>query len=156
MIRKSTLASLAILAVSVGLCGNVPAGAAPPADAVKEVVDYYYHGQNEGPTLVDAKLCKVVHDLECKTEIGSEPVSEGDTINVWMQFFVPSDAVYDDIMVEYAHEGVPRRLTPYSIKGSIRYRVVDQHKLSKPGAWKITIKKGTQSLKSFNLEVAEK
>jgi hypothetical protein len=156
MIQKPVIALLGGIVMFWMLSGAVRVDAAPPADAIKQVIDYYYNGQNEGPTLVDAKICKTVHDLQCKTEIGDGPVPKGDTIHLWMQFFVPNDAVYDDIMVEYAHEGVPRSLTPYTIKGSIRYRVVDQHKLNKPGTWKITVKKGTTNLKTFNLEVSDK
>jgi len=156
MIRNSMGALFGIIGIWMALGGAVSVAAAPPADLVKQVIDYYYQGQNEGPVLVDATLCKVVHDLECKNALAGGSLPEGETINVWLQFFVPEDAVYDDIMVEYTHEGVPRRLTPYTIKGSIRYRVVDRHKLNKTGDWKITVKKGTQALKTFNLKVTEK
>jgi len=156
MKHASIVALIAVMGIFAAMGSVRPAQAAPPADLVKQVVDYYYEGQNEGPTLVDAKLCKVVHNLECKTALDPGAVPEGETVNVWMQFFVPEDAVYDDIMVEYSHEGVPRRLTPYTIKGSIRYRVVDRHKLNKPGSWKITVKQGTENLKNFELRVVEK
>jgi hypothetical protein len=80
----------------------------------------------------------------------------GEAINVWMQFFVPKGASYDDIVVEYKHEGVPRNLKAHKIEGSIRYRVVDRYKLDKPGKWTIAIKKGLTNLKMFNITVVEK
>jgi hypothetical protein len=40
--------------------------AAPPAKMVKEVVDYFYEGQTEGPILADAKLCKTVKSISCE------------------------------------------------------------------------------------------
>lgn len=155
MTRKPVRVLIGMIGLLVAAGAGATVEAVPPADAIKQVVDYYYHGQNEGPVLVEAKVCKTVHKLECKTEMDTESVPKGETVNVWMQFFVPEDAVYDDIMIEYTHEGVPRRLIPYSIKGSIRYRVVDQYKLNKTGSWEITIKKGTQGLKTFALEVVE-
>jgi len=132
------------------------AAAAPPAKAVKEVVDYFYNGQNEGPILIDSNLCKSVKDLECEQAIEPNAVVLGDLIQVWMQFFVPRGGVYDDIMVEYKHEGIPRNLNAHKIEGSIRYRVVDKYKIDKPGNWTVTIKKGLTSLKEFQITVIQK
>jgi hypothetical protein len=129
--------------------------AGPPPKAVKEVVDYFYSGQAQGPILTDAKLCKSIAALECETAIDPKAVALGEVIHVWMQFFVPKGAMYDDIIVEYKHEGVPRHLKARSVEGSIRYRVVDKFKLDKPGKWTITIKKGTANLKAFNFTVVE-
>lgn len=138
-----------VLGQSVGM-------AAPPPKNVKEVVDYFYNGQAQGPILTDAKLCKGVKALECETAIDPKAVMLGDLIHVWMQFFVPKGAVYDDIIVEYKHEGVPRHLKARTVEGSIRYRVADKFKLDKPGKWTITIKKGVDNLKAFNITVVEK
>ena len=82
-------------------------------------------------------------------------VAKGETLNVWMMFFVPKGASYDDILVEYKHEGIPRRLTPHKIEGSIRYRVVDKNSVDKPGEWTITIKKGITKLKDFKIKVVK-
>jgi hypothetical protein len=73
-----------------------------------------------------------------------------------MQFFVPKGATYDDIMVEYKHEGVPRNLAAHKVEGSIRYRLADGYKLDKVGKWTITIKKGLTVLKAFDVNVVEK
>lgn len=129
---------------------------APPAKSIKEVVDYFYTGQEDGPILVDAKLCASIKDLECQQAINTEAVTLGTLIHVWMQFFVPKDGVYDDIMVEYKHEEIPRNLNAHEIRGSIRYRVVDKYKVDKPGKWTITIKKGITSLKQFQITVTPK
>jgi hypothetical protein len=135
----------------------IPASeAAPPADTIKAVVDYYYEGSDEGPVLVDSKLCTEVQDLQCVGETDPATVAVGDTIMVWMQFFVPKDVTADDIMVEYAHEGVPRGLKPHKVDASIRYRVVDRYPLKKVGKWAIVIKKGTIPLKRFDIDVVER
>ncbi len=130
--------------------------AAPPAKSVKEVVDYFYNGQKDGPILIDSNLCKSIKDFECEQAIEPSAVALGDLIHVWMQFFVPKGGAYDDIMVEYNYEGVPRNLNAHKVEGSIRYRVVDKYKVDKPGKWTITIKKGLTNLKEFQITVIQK
>lgn len=146
-----------LLAFSLGLLLvlNTAAVAAPTAKMVKEVVDYYYNGQKEGPILTEAKLCKAVKNYECTETFNPENVTKGETINVWMRFFVPKGASYDDILVEYKHEGIPRRLTPHKIDSSIRYRLVDKNSVDKPGNWTITVKKGISKLKEFKINVVK-
>jgi hypothetical protein len=132
------------------------ATAAPPAKSVKEVVDYFYSGQKEGPILTDSNLCKSIKDLECEQPLEPNAIALGDLIYVWMQFFVPKGGVYDDILVEYTHEGVPRNLNAHKVESSIRYRVVDKYKVDKLGKWTITIKKGLTNLKEFQITVIKK
>jgi hypothetical protein len=148
------------IAITVGfgifLTLTAPDGmAAPPAKSVKEVVEYYYSGQNEGPILIDSNLCSSIKDLQCEQAAQPNAVMLGDLIYVWMQFFVPKGGVYDDIMVEYKHEGVPRNLNAHKVEGSIRYRIADKYKLDKPGKWTITIKKGLTNLKEFQITVSQ-
>ena len=144
----------AFLAISVWA---IPASeAAPPADTIKSVVDYYYEGGDEGPVLVESKLCTDIQDLECVGEIDPKSVGVGDTVMVWMQFFVPKGVTAADIMVEYAHEGVPRWLKAHKVESSIRYRVVNRYQLNKAGKWAIVIKKGTTPLERFDIEAVER
>ena len=155
MIRKTNFYYLLAVVLGLLLLIGTGAAAAPTAKVVKEVVAYYYNGQKEGPILTEAKLCQSVKDLEC-TELSSpNSISKGETLSVWMQFFVPKGASYDDIMVEYKHEGIPWRLTPHKIEGSIRYRLVDKSKLDKPGNWTITVKRGINKLDEFKVKVVE-
>ena len=123
---------------------------------VKEVVDYFYDGQTEGPVLTDAKMCKTVKSLTCEEPADPKAFTLGEPIRIWMQFFVPKGGTYDDIFVEYKHEGVPRNLTAHKVEGSIRYRLVDSYKLNKLGKWKIIIKKGVTDLKAFDVNVIDK
>jgi hypothetical protein len=130
--------------------------AAPPAKMVKEVVDYFYEGQAEGPILTDAKLCKTVKSFICEEPADPKAFTAGEPVRTWMQFFVPKGSSYDDIIVEYKHEGVPRNLASHQVEGSIRYRLVDSYKLNKVGKWTITIKKGLTVLRAFDVNVIEK
>ena len=138
--------SVIIGTTNVGLivlfCTN--AMAVPDADMVKEVIDYYYQGQEQGPILAEAKICKTVEALECVE--GIEPSSFP---------LVPKGATYDDILVEYRYEGTPWRVQPHKVESSIRYRVVDSFKLNKAGNWAITVRKGPNTLKTFDVKVTE-
>jgi hypothetical protein len=156
MKKKITLLSLTIAFCILTIFGFSSAVAAPKASVVKEVVDYFYNGQEEGPILVESKLCKTIKSLNCEEVLDSNVISMGEPIKVWAQFFVPKGGVYDDIFVEYKHEGVPRHLKARKVEGSIRYRFVDTYKPDKLGKWTITIKKGLTDLKTFDIEVNKK
>ena len=155
MIRRTSYCYLLAFSLGLLLVLNTAAVAAPTAKMVKEVVDYYYNGQKEGPILTEAKLCKAVKNYECTETLNPNNVTKGETINVWMRFFVPKGASYDDILVEYKYEGIPRRLTPHKIDSSIRYRLVDKNSADKPGNWTITVKKGISKLKEFKINVVK-
>jgi hypothetical protein len=158
MTKKPALSLLFITPILMSLLVFCPlnAMAAPTAKMVNEVVDYFYNGQKEGPVLAGAKLCKSIEALNCEDTMDANAVPMGEPLKVWMQFFVPKGAAFDDIIVEYKHEGVPRHLTSHKVEGSIRYRVVDTYKLDKPGKWTITIKKGVANLKEFKINVIKK
>ena len=158
MTIKFSLSSRFVTPIIIILLAFCPlkAMAAPTAKMVNEVVDYFYNGQQEGPILADAKLCKSIDALNCQEIMDANAVPMGEPIKVWMQFFVPKGATYDDIIVEYKHEGVPRNLTAHKVEGSIRYRLVDKFKLDKVGKWTITIKKGVANLKEFKINVIKK
>lgn len=130
--------------------------AAPTSKMVKEVVDYYYEGQADGPILTDASVCKTVKALNCEAPANPKAFTAGEPARIWMQFFVPKGATYDDIIVEYKYEGVPRNLASHKVEGSIRYRLVDSYQLNKVGKWTITIKKGLTVLKTFDVNVVAK
>ena len=156
MTKKVLMGAFVLAFWGMFVLGQAPGMAAPPAQNVKEVIDYFYNGQAQGPILTDSKLCKDIKALECEAAVDPTAVALGDVLHVWMQFFVPKGAMYDDIIVEYKHEGVPRHLNARSVESSIRYRVVDKYKLDKPGKWTINIKKGVSNLKAFNITVIEK
>jgi hypothetical protein len=156
MTKNIVIVVFTLFCLTFLLLGPINAMAAPGADTVKNVVDYYYNGQKEGPILTDSKLCKDIKALECGEALNANAVNLGSVVNVWMQFFVPYGAKYDDIIVEYKHEGVPRHLTAYTVKGSIRYRVADKYKVDKPGKWTISVKRGIKSLKEFAITVNKK
>jgi hypothetical protein len=130
--------------------------AAPDAKAIREVVDYFYNGQKEGPVLTDSKLCKNIKDLDCQDQSELNNISMGEPVKIWMQFFVPKGGTYDDIFVEYKQNTTPRNLQAHKIESSIRYRLVDVYKPDKIGDWTVTIKWGSKILKTLNFKVVAK
>ena len=156
MKKKIALLSFALTFCNFLIFFNFNAMAAPEAKKIREVVDYFYNGQKEGPVLIDAKLCKSIKDFECQDQLEGNTLSMGEPVKVWMQFFVPKGELYDDIFVEYKHNGIPRNLQAHKVEGSIRYRLVDTYKPDKIGDWTVTIKRESKSLKMLNFKVTKK
>lgn len=156
MKKKIALFSFALTFCNFLILFNFNAMAAPEAKNIREVVDYFYNGQKEGPVLTDSKLCKSIKGVKCQDQLESNTISMGEPVKVWMQFFVPKGDLYDDIFVEYKHNGIPRNLQAHKVEGSIRYRIVDTYKPDKIGGWSVTIKRGSKSLKMFNFKVMKK
>lgn len=156
MKKKAALHSLAIAICTFSILISANAIAAPDAEKTREVVDYFYNGQKEGPILIDSKLCKNIKGLECQDRLEANTLSMGETLKVWMQFFVPKDELYDDIFVEYKHNGIPRNLQTHKVEGSIRYRLVNAYKPDKTGDWTVTINRGSKKLNTLNFKVIKK
>ena len=156
MKKKIALLSFALTFCNFLIFFNSNVMAAPEAEKIREVVDYFYNGQKEGPVLIDSKLCKSIKDLECQDQLESNTTSLGEPVKVWMQFFVPKGDMYDDIFVEYKQNGIPRNLKAHKVAGSIRYRLVDTYKPDKIGDWTVTIKRGSKSLKILSFKVMKK
>jgi hypothetical protein len=153
-VKRATI-TIGVTIASIGMLLCTNAMAVPTAEMVKQVIDYYYYGQDQGPILAEAKLCKTVEALECVEQIEAGSFPLGETVKVWMRFLVPQGATYDDILVEYKYEGTPWRVQPHKVEGSIRYRVIDSFKLNKAGNWSISIRKGPHTLQTFDVKVVE-
>ena len=69
MTKKSATIVFTLVLGSLFILSAPVTMAAPPAKAVKEVVDYFYSGQKDGPILTDSKLCKSIKTLECEQPI---------------------------------------------------------------------------------------
>jgi hypothetical protein len=76
MTKKPALSLLFITPIIIGLLVFCPlnAKAAPTAKMVNEVVEYFYSGQQEGPILADAKLCKSIEALNCEETMDANAV----------------------------------------------------------------------------------
>ena len=58
MKRKQSIIRLFVVGLGFLLLLNTGADAAPTAKMIKEVVDYYYSGQSEGPILTEPSCAR--------------------------------------------------------------------------------------------------
>lgn len=151
-------------AATIVLALLIPAAAhaeKPDPTTAWNVVSYYFNGADEGPLLMDSKLC-----LDVDTEKGSETrwecvkpagdsVPKGTTVSAWTKWLVPKGGDYDDIMIQFVHEGMVRTTKDVKLTESLRMRTFRSDKLSKAGAWEIRILRGGEPVKKYTITVTE-
>ena len=139
----------AVLAAAIAFAQDGGAAAAPalpppPTDEVRHVMDYFYNGKDRGPVLVELKACIKVDsakDSPTKSECIEEakgPVKVNTTILGWTMWFMPKGAVYDDVSLQFAHEGTVRSTVDVKLDSEGRSRTWRPQSLSKKGKWTIT------------------
>jgi hypothetical protein len=116
----------------------------PTAEEVKHVIDFYYHGQDEGLILADVKLCEDVYTKgeqknECMGERTADALQEGEKTNVWMMFMVPNKVPPQKIMLQLNHRGMTMSVKRTQVTSAIRYRTWEKIKFDRPGDWTIAI-----------------
>lgn len=160
------LAMCALMAWSGGAMAQDAASApaaepvkAPSADAVRDTWNYFYKAQGQGPVLVEAKLCTEVgkegpNKFECTVEVPAEGVKANTSVMVWQSYLVPQGDSIEDLMVQTRQGNVVRETKDVKLKGEgWRARQWTGVRLSKPGDWTVSILRGEQVLKSFNVKV---
>jgi predicted secreted hydrolase len=132
---------------------------APSADAVRDTWNYYYKAQGQGPVLVEAKLCTEVgkegpNKFECTAEVPPEGVKANTSVMVWQSYLVPQGDSIEDLMVQTKQGNVVRETKDVKIKGEgWRSRQWTGVRLGKAGDWTVSILRGDQVLKTFNVKV---
>lgn len=152
----------------VALCAQVAAaqdgGAAPlpppPADTIKQVLEYYLNGKARGPALLEVKPCLKVDGKEGPTknecvEPVMGPVKKNTTVHAWTLWYVPEGGDYDDISVQYVHEGVVRSTIDLKLDKPGRSRTWRASTLAKSGKWTIKVLRGTTELGLATLTVID-
>jgi hypothetical protein len=159
-VNRKTLCVLVAAALFVPLAARGQAPAAPSADEVKKVIEYYNNGKDVGPVLGELKPCLTVDtkkgsatQWDC-TEPVTGKVKKGVVVNAWMNWLVPKDAKYEDITVQWLHEGTVRTTQDLSLKnpavGSRTYLALTA---GKAGKWEIKILRDNKELGSAKFEV---
>ena len=74
---------------------------------------------------------------ECENPVGD--TAEKATYELKMRWFVPKDGTYDDIRIEWVHEGEVRRTSDLKLTASMNYRTWKAKGLKKPGKWEVRI-----------------
>jgi hypothetical protein len=152
----SRIAFAAVIALSLrafaqdGGAAAKPAEPPPPADEIKRVLDYYYNGKDRGPALLDLKACLKVDGskgsptaFECTEEVKG-PVKVNTMVHGWTAWYVPKGASYDDVELQFLHEGQVRQTLDIKLDGEGRTRTWRTQQMTKKGRWTIqVVRKGT-------------
>lgn len=158
MTPRTALLSLA-LAPSVVLAQQAAPEPPPPADEIRRVLDYQENGKERGPALIDLVPCLKVDNTKGSPTINtcvepvSGPVKKGTTVFAWSMWFCPRDGKYDDVMLQFLHEGVVRNTIDLTIAGLARVRSWRGTAMTKPGQWEIKVLRGGRELGSTTVQV---
>ncbi|ATB30688.1 hypothetical protein [Melittangium boletus] len=131
----------------------------PSAEGVKDTWNYFYKGQGQGPVLVEAKLCTEVgkegpNKFECTAEVPPEGIKANTQVMVWQAYLLPQGETVEDVMVQTKQGSVVRETKDVKLKGEgWRTRQWTGIRLGKAGEWTVSILRGEQVLKTFNVKV---
>lgn len=175
---KRLLVSLAAATFALAARAADPAPAAPAAAApaekpaapaaavevptgaeIRKVLDYLDNGKGAGPVLGDLKLCTVIptkkddpHRFECTEEVKGK-VKHGAVVHAWMQWHVPKDDKYDDVSIQFLHQGTVRSTQDLQLGAAYKTRTYKSQMLSKPGTWEVKVVRGDKELGKVTVEV---
>ena len=141
---------------------STPAMAVVPVSKdIRNVVDYFYNGQSKGPILVDFIPCQEVivdkksdQNYECKQR-AKGTVKKGTKVTAWTSWFVPEKGLYNDIMIQFAHDGLVRSTKDINLNGGIRKRAFRTITLSKEGPWELRVLKGNKIIAKAKINVTK-
>ena len=145
-----------LIVASLTLALPALAQTAPTAEEINKVMDYYKNGQDQGPILLEAVLCGKVDrkTKECQDPVG-QSVAAKSKVELKMRWFVPKEGKYDDIRIEWAHNGEIRRTSDLKLSGSMNYRTWKAKTLSKVGDWEVRIRRGDKMIKTLKVSATE-
>jgi hypothetical protein len=131
----------------------------PTADEIHRVLDYFNSGKGKGPILTEFKACASVDTkkdsptrFECTEEV-TGAVKKGSLIHAWTAWFVPQGDSYEDISVQFLHEGSLRSTQDLSVATAYRTRTFKTQALTKSGNWEVRIVRGDKVLASTKVTV---
>jgi hypothetical protein len=132
--------TLLITALCLAVAG--PAAAKPSPDEAARIIDYYFGGKDDGPLLVNAKVCADVHGEgelkhECTRELIDNRVPAGESFFLWMKYVVPVDSPPTKLLVQLNYQGITLQTLDVDVAPSLRYRTWKRVLLDKPGTWEV-------------------
>ena len=149
---RALLVAAVLTCARFALAENAPPGSAPTADEIKRVMDYQEHGKAHGPVLLDLLPCLKVDTAKASAtaydcvEPVKGPVKKGTTVSAWMSWLCPRGGVYEDLVVQFVHEGQVRQTIDLKVEGLARVRMFRSHQLGKSGQWQIRVTRGDKEL----------
>jgi hypothetical protein len=138
-----------------------PPAPAPTADEIKRVLDYHEAGKDLGPVLLDLVACLKVDTAKNSPSIYncvepvSGPVKKGTAVSAWTSWFSPKGGVYDDLAIQFAHEGLVRTTQDLKVEGGWKTRNYRANTLSKAGTWQLRVIRGGKQLGEVTVVVEE-
>ena len=131
-------------AVCIALFASSICHAKPAPEVVKQVVDFYFHGQDQGVVLADTKLCDDVYTKgenknECMAERSGNTLNVREATTVWMLFMVPNKVEPQTILVQMNHRGMTMSVKRLKVGSALRYRVWEKVKPDRVGEWTVKI-----------------
>ncbi|MFZ5440628.1 MAG: hypothetical protein ACOZQL_11515 [Myxococcota bacterium] len=165
MFRRSLLLAAAVssFAFAQEAAPAAPTGPVeppPPADMIKKVVDYLENGKDRGPALLDVIPCVKVDNtkgsptqFQCIEPVNGS-VKKGTTVFAWLQWYCPKDGKYEDVQVQFLHEGQVRQTIDVPVSGFGRTRGWRGANMAKVGKWTIKVSRGDKELGSTTVDVA--
>lgn len=137
-----------------------PAEPPPSAEMIKKVVDYLENGKDRGPALLDVIPCLKIDNtkgsptqFQC-TEPVTGPVPKNTTVYAWLQWYCPKEGKYEDVQIQFLHEGQVRNTVDVPVSGFGRTRGWRGLNMTKVGKWTIKITRGDKELGSATLDIA--
>jgi len=132
----------------------------PPADEIKRVLDYQENGKDRGPALLELVACTKVDNTRSNDTVNTciepvtDPVKKGTTVFAWTLWFCPKGGRYEDVMIQFVHEGTVRNTVDVTIQGLARTRTWRGHSLTRPGTWEIKVLRGDKVLGATTVQVS--
>jgi hypothetical protein len=137
-----------------------PVGPPPKADVIREVVDYLENGKDRGPALLDIVPCLKVDNtrgsptqFQCVDPVKAA-VPKNTTVFAWLQWYCPKDGKYEDVQIQFIHEGTVRQTIDVPVSGFGRTRGWRGANFNKVGKWTIRVSRGDAELGTATVDVA--
>ena len=131
----------------------------PSAEMIKQVVDYLENGKDRGPALLDVIPCLKIDNtkgsptqFQC-VEVATGPVKKGTTVFAWLQWYCPKEGKYEDVQIQFLHEGAVRQTVDIPVAGFGRTRGWRGNNFNKIGKWTIKVSRGDKELGSVAVDV---
>lgn len=131
----------------------------PSAEMIKKVLDYQDNGKDRGPALLDLVPCTKVDNtkgsptqFQCVEPV-TAPVKKGTTVFAWLQWLCPKEGKYEDVQIQFLHEGQVRQTVDIPVAGFGRTRGWRGSNFNKIGKWTVKVSRGDKELGSTTVDV---
>ncbi len=138
---------------------TAPVEPPPSAELIKKVLDYQENGKDRGPALLDLIPCVKVDSAkgsptqyQCIEPVGAS-VPKGTTVFAWLQWLCPKDGKYEDVSIQFLHEGQVRKTVDNPVVGFGRTRGWRGENFNKVGKWTIKVMRGDKELGTAEINV---